>query len=443
MNLSISTIYKAFIQLEAMGLVEARPKSGYYAAPVSLKSIRTPKFSTDFHPPGEVRLSSMINSVVSALNDPTLLPLGSTVVDSGLLPFGPLAGCVRQITKSRMKKMLCYSFSEGYPPLKRHIAALCLGAVTGVAPNDVIITNGCSEAVALALLAVTSPGSVVAIEAPTNFSFLQLLKELGRKVLEVPADPVKGIDPDVLNRLLDQNRADACLFMPNFHNPLGSVMPDENKAAVMEITNKLDIPVVEDDISAELFFKGQRPGPLKAFDKKDLVLTCSSFSKTLAPGLRLGWILPGRRFEAKIQRLKAGANIATSTLDQFLVSRFLEKGGFQRHLRSLRRALKQGAVRTAMAVHKYFPDQTRMAVPRGGSLLWVQLPPGTDGLEVYQEALKQHISIIPGQVCSNSGRFWDHIQISFGLAYTEKVDQGLKTLGGIVARLGRKQGKAG
>jgi DNA-binding transcriptional MocR family regulator len=195
--------------------------------------------------------------------------------------------------------------------------------------------------------------------------------------------------------------------------------------------------VIEDDISAELYFEGQRPKPLKHFDRKDLVLTCSSFSKTLAPGLRTGWIVPGNRFKSKIQRLKAGTNIANSTLDQYLVSRFLSSGAYDRHLRSLRRNLKQQAIKTALAVQKHFPPDTRMAFPRGGSLLWVQLAPQIDGVDLYRRALDRNISIIPGAVCSNSGQFNNYIQISTGLPHTAGVEAGIRTLGEIIReRLG-------
>jgi DNA-binding transcriptional MocR family regulator len=443
LNLSISTVYKAFIELETMGLIEARPKSGYYVAPVTLGRIKAPDFKSWGHPPQKVQLSSMINSVVSALNNPALLPLGSTVVDASLLPIKKLAGFMKGISHKKMLSLLNYSLSEGEAELRRHISQRAIGVADEPAVEDIIITNGCTEAVSLAILATTRPGDIIAIESPTNFSFLQLLKELGRHVLEVPTDPREGVDPDELRRCLQRNRIKTCLFMPNFHNPLGALMPDDKKAAVVDLLNRQNIPVIEDDISAELYFEGQRPKPLKFFDRKDLVLTCSSFSKTLAPGLRTGWIVPGRRFKAKIQRLKAGTSISNSTLDQYLVSSFLSSGAYDRHLRSLRNSLKRQAIKTVLAVQKHFPPDTRMALPRGGSLLWVQLAPEIDGVDLYRRALDHNISIIPGAVCSNSPRFDNTIQISYGLPYTPEVEKGVATLGEIIReRLKAKGQKA-
>jgi len=374
----------------------------------------------------------MINSVVSALNNPELLPLGSTVVDAALLPIGKLAATLKGISRRKMTALLNYSLSEGAPELRRRIALRAIGVSKALAVEDIIITHGCTEALSLAVLATTAPGDVIAIETPTNFSFLQLLKELGRKVLEVPTDPRKGVDPDELQKRLQRSAVKACLFMPNFHNPLGALMPDERKQAVVELLNRRGIPLIEDDISAELHFEGQRPKPLKFFDRKDLVLTCSSFSKTLAPGLRTGWIVPGRRFKSRIQRLKAGTSIANSSLDQYLIARFLAAGAYDRHLRSLRSSLKQQAIKTALAVQKHFPPDTRMALPKGGSLLWVQLASDIDGVDLYRRALDHNISIIPGAVCSNYRQFNNYIQISFGLSYTTEVEDGLRTLGTLI-----------
>ncbi len=431
-GLSISTVYKAFLELETMGLVEARPRSGYYVSAISLQQIKAPRFKKISFPPTEIKLSSMTNSVLSAINNPDLLPLGMTVTHSDLLPFKYFSRIIKTFSHGEIKSMMSYSLSEGHPELRRQLALNTVGLIKGISVDDIIITNGCMEAITLALLAVTRPGDTVAIETPTNFSYLQLLKELGLLVVEVPANPHFGIDIDEFEKALNTIDIKACLLMPNFHNPLGTIMPDENKVRLVRLTNRRNVPVIEDDISSELYFGEQRPVPLKAFDKKDLVITCSSFSKTLAPGLRIGWIMPGETFKEKIQNLKGGMNVSTSTLDQHIISRYLEGGAYERHLRILRIALKKQMVQTALAIQKHFPRQTRLALPEGGSLLWVQLPTQVDGLTVYQEALNHNIALIPGIVCSNSRQFNNYIQISCGSPFTPEIENGIKTLGRLV-----------
>jgi DNA-binding transcriptional MocR family regulator len=174
--------------------------------------------------------------------------------------------------------------------------------------------------------------------------------------------------------------------------------------------------------------------PLKAFDKNDRVITCSSFSKTMAPGLRIGWVIPGKRYQERIQNLKAAVSVTSSTLDQYLVSEYLASGAYSRHLRTLRNTLKKQVVLTAFSIQKHFPSETRLAVPSGGTLLWVQLPPAVDGLKIYQEALDHNIAIIPGVVCSNSRQFKNYIQISCGAPFTEEVEDGIELLGQLVSK---------
>ncbi|MEJ2170850.1 MAG: PLP-dependent aminotransferase family protein [Desulfobacterales bacterium] len=437
-SLSISTIYHAYAELESMGLVEAKPKSGYYINPVILQKLKIPQFKKISFPPKRVRLSSMVNSVISAISNPYLLPLGSTVTDSELLPIKYFSRILKNISHLELKSMISYSPSEGYPELRRQIALRTVGVLKGIAPEDIIITNGCMEAVALAMLAVARPGDTIAIETPTNFGFLQLLQELGLLVMEVPTDPRDGVNLIELEKIFRQNRIKACLLVPNFHNPLGALMPDNHKKQLVQLINEYEIPLVEDDISAELNFGRQRPLPLRAFDKQGLIVTCSSFSKTLAPGLRIGWVIPAKRFKEKIQNLKAATTVSTSTLDQYLIAQYLAGGAYERHLRRLRNALKKQVIRTALAIHKHFPIETRLAVPTGGTLLWVQLPPSVDGLKVYRKALDHRIAIIPGAVCSNYGQFKNFIQISCGAPYTAKVENGIATLGRIISKLSGK-----
>jgi DNA-binding transcriptional MocR family regulator len=434
-GLSISTIYHAYTELETMGLVEARPKSGYYVNPVALQTLKVPHFKKLSYPPKKVKLSSMINSVISAISNPHLLSFGSTVTDSALLPFKFFSRTIKDLSHTELKSMISYSLSEGFLELRRQITLRTVGVMDDITPDDVIITNGCMEAVALSLLAVTRPGDTVAVETPTNFGFLQLLKELGLMVIEVPTDPRFGVDLDELEKILARNSIKVCLLVPNFHNPLGAMMPEDHKKRLVEMIREFEVPLIEDSISSELYFGNKRPVPLKAFDRQDLVITCSSFSKTLAPGLRIGWVLPGSRLKERIQNLKAAISVTTSTLDQFLISQFLASGGYERHLRRLRNSLKKQIIRTAFSIQQHFPPDTRLAIPTGGTLLWVQLTPKVDGLKVYQKALDENIAIIPGVVCSNHRQFKNFIQISCGAPFTSREEKGIKTLGKIVRNL--------
>ncbi len=432
-NLSISTVYQAFVELENTGFVEARPRSGYYVRPVSFKKLEAPALRKKKSTPRRVNLAPVINSVIAAISNPRFVPFGNTAMDPELLPVKALTRILKSLSQNEMKTLLSYSPSEGFPELRRQLALRTLGVLENIEPENIIITNGCMEALALSLLAVTRPGDTVAIEAPTNFSFLQLLRELGLLVWEIATDPHEGVDLEELEKSLRTNTIRACLFMPNFQNPLGALMPEDKKRALVKLVTGYGIPIIEDDISRQLYFGDQHPLPLKAYDREDLILTCSSFSKTLAPGLRLGWVIPGKRFNSRIQRLKAGITISTSTLGQYVASRFLASGAYERHLRALRNALKKQLFRIAIEIQNHFPAKTRLAVPRGGTLLWVELPSGIDGLAVYQAAFERNIAIIPGAVCSNSKQFDNFIQIGCSAPFSRRTKEAIRVLGSIAA----------
>ena len=432
LNLSLSTVYQAYVELETLGLVEARPKSGYYVRPAGLDRIPAPTSQHALTRPQKVNLTSMISSIIAAAGDRRLIPLGASALSREILPYRHFSRILKGVTAEKMKSLLAYSLTEGDRELRRHLARLAVGLVEGVSPDDFIVTNGCTEAISLSLQALVRPGDVVVIESPTHFGFLQLLWEMRVLVVEAPTDPRHGVDLGELDSILKKHKVKACLFMPNFHNPLGALMPDDKKEELVKLLNRREVPVIEDDLYAELFFEGSRPTLLKSFDRKDLVITCSSFSKSLAPGPRVGWVLPGPRFREKIQGLKAGTTISVSSLDQYVIERFLAEGAYDRYMRSLRNAIRGQVIQTALAVQRYFPAGVRLAVPRGGLLLWVELPPKVDGMELYYQALENNISIIPGSICSGSQRYRNYIRLGCGSPFSQDIENGIKVLGDLV-----------
>ena len=268
------------------------------------------------------------------------------------------------------------------------------GRLNHVREDDIIETNGCMEALSLCLRAIAGVGDVIAVESPTFFSLLQLIQDLGMKALEIPTHPQGGVDLASLRKALGVNSVKACLFISNFHNPLGCVIPDENKRELVRFLGETEIPVIEDDIYGDLNFQKPRPTTLKSFDQKGLVLYCSSFSKTLAPGLRVGFTLPGR-FSEKVQRLKINSTLTAPTMNQLILSDFLKSGSYERHLRKLRNALKNQMHRSIMAIARYFPRDTRLTAPDGGFMLWVELPERISSLDVYRERLKSGFPLFP------------------------------------------------
>jgi DNA-binding transcriptional MocR family regulator len=434
-GLSITTVYHAFIELERRGWVEARRKSGYFVAPRVARRLPPPKLKRHRARATRVTVDALAREIVAAMGDPTMLQLGGTITAPALLPTRELHRCLRGFSPVQMQRLLStYEDPTGCAALKQQIARRHLDLPRAPALEDIVVTNGCIEAVSLGLRAVAGPGDTIVVESPTYPWFLQVIEDLRMRALEVPTDPQQGIDLDRLEAALARHRVRACLVVPNFHNPLGFVMPRPRKQALVEMMAARDLPIIEDDIHGDLFFGAARPPTLKAFDRRGLVLYCSSFSKTLAPGLRIGWILPGR-FSAAVTRLKVDLSIATPGLTQQVVAAYLQGGAYERHLRRLRQALKGQAACLGAAIARHFPDGTRATQPAGGLTLWIELNRAVNGLDVFQQARRRGIAILPGSICSTTDRYGNCIRLSFGFPWGAALEAGIARLARIVRGL--------
>lgn len=429
---SITTVYQAYIELEKRGVVEPREKSGYYVKPLLRQILTSPEMKKPLAVPRKVTIDSMAYSIVEAMSDPAMLQLGGTSVVPDLLPYKQLFRPVKTISNSNLKDIITkYENPAGNYQLRRQLAKRSLGYIQNSTVDEIVITNGCIEAVSLCLQAVANTGDTIVVESPTYPWFLQIIEDLNMFALEVATDPISGIELESLRKALEKNDVRACIFVPNFHNPLGYVMPESKKIELVNLLNNRNIPVIEDDIHGDLHFGKTRPVPLKAFDKKGLVLYCSSFSKTLSPGLRVGWAMPGVFLE-KVKRFKLNSSIASPTMNQFIISEFLKNGHYDRHLRRLRTALKNQVRNMALAIARYFPKNTKITAPEGGLILWVQLDEKLDGVEIYEEARKRKIAIMPGFLCSGSKSYKNFIRISCGNPWSEEIEEGIITLAKII-----------
>ncbi len=283
------------------------------------------------------------------------------------------------------------------------------------------------EALNLCLRAVANAGDIIAIESPAFYGTLQIIESLGMRALEISTDPRDGVILGALDSAIRRQKVRACLFVTNFSNPLGSCMPDARKKELVELLARREIPLIEDDIYGDLYFSGVRPRTAKAYDKKGLVLLCSSFSKTLAPGYRVGWTSPGR-FRPQVESLKFTSSMATATPPQMAIADFLQSGGYDRYLRKIRRILMTQVQQMSNAVGRYFPTGTKVTRPQGGYVLWIELPRSADALELHRRALEQKISIAPGPIFSAKQKYKNFIRLSCGLPWSERIDRAVQTL---------------
>ena len=431
-GVSISTVLQAYLVLENQGVIEARPQSGYYVRTPELDLLPEPETSSPGLDPSHVSLHELMMMVVmrDSLN-PNLVQLGAAMPNLELLPTERLNRILSRLARRSGKEAHQYELPPGLEELRVQIAQRSLGFGCRFSPNDIIITSGGVEAIDLCLHAVCKPGDIVAIESPMYFGTLQSLEVHGLRALEIPTHQRDGISLDALKFAIEHNPIKAVLTISNFNNPLGSYIPDEKKKELVELLAAHDIPLIENDVSGEIYFTEKRPFVAKSYDKKGLVMLCSSFSKDISPALRVGWTAPGR-FKNELEWLKLTSSTAVATLPQMAVAEFLESGGYDHHLRSIRREYANNVNLLSQAVTRYFPSETRVTRPSGGFVLWVQLPENVDSLELYKLALKNYITLTPGYLFSPTNQFSNFIRLN-AAAWTYPIERAVERLGEMVA----------
>jgi DNA-binding transcriptional MocR family regulator len=434
LGVSIATVLQAYRLLEDQGVVEAKPQSGYYVRWRPRLATPSAPQPTTLPSPTTVSVTELARQVLDASAAPGVVQFGTAVPDARFIPVEALKRALLTAVRRLDVKTYDYAFPPGLQPLRSQIARRAIAAGCDLDPADIVITSGAIEAVTLSLRAVTAPGDTVVVESPTFYGLLQAIESMGLKALEIPADPQHGMSLDALQLALEQWPVKACLLITNFNNPSGSLLSDENKRRLVQALSARQIPLIEDDVYGELSFDGARPRSAKSYDEADWVIQCSSFSKSLAPGLRVGW-LASRRFGRQLQHLKYISSMASATLPQQAMADFLGRGGYDHHLRQIRRQYAQQVAAAGEAVASYFPAGTRATQPRGGFVLWVELPPQVDSLQLFWRARAEGISVAPGPLFSSKGAHRNFMRLNCAVEMNQRAQRALMRLGALAAEL--------
>jgi DNA-binding transcriptional MocR family regulator len=432
LDISIPTVRQAYLELERRGRIEARPKSGYFIQ--AQRQNRLVKVGCKTCKPMEVTCRNLIDRVYDGIHSPGALPLGIANPCMASPATKTLHRAMKRVMSRAEDRSLSYAPTDGEPGLKRQIAYRYLNQGGSVDPAEVIITNGGQEALAIALQAVAKRGDIVAIESPAYLGMLELIESLGMLALEIETCPVDGVNLEALERALDSHPVKTCMFSSSVNNPLGCVSTDDHRQALVKLLESRNIPLIEDDVYGELVYDGPKPKPAQFFSRKGLVLTCASFSKTAAPGYRVGWLLPGK-FLDTTRKLKRALSCSSGLLTQLTLSEHLASGDYDRHLKRLIPVLKQNAARMTAAVERHFPASTGISAPKGGSVLWLELPTKVDSEKLFDAAIAENISIMPGDVFAAGRRYRNFIRLSYGHPWNESMDAGVATLGRLVHEL--------
>lgn len=433
LEVSISTAQEAYRQLMDIALIESRPKSGYFVLPSRMPAV-LPSVSRPAQRPLDISQWDQVLELVATQRDDNRLLLGRGVPNLDYETLKPLSKILASLHRSSDLNGFNYDKLSGSPELRQQVARLAMASGCLLHPDDIMITTGCQEALAISLRTLTQPGDVVAVDSPSFYGTMQILKANGLKALEIPTDPQTGISLEALELALEQWPIRAIQVTPTFNNPLGYTMPEARKRALFQLAQRFDVAIVEDDIYGDLAFTQPRPPTIKSFDADGRVLLCSGFSKTLGPGLRVGWLAPGR-YRDRALHMKYVSTGASATLPQLAVAEFVSKGHYERHLRYAARQYQRQRDIMINWVQRYFPEGSGISYPQGSFLLWVELPAAVDCVRLNQRLAQEKLHVAPGSLFSASGKFRQCLRLNYAFTLTPAMENAVRSVGEIAMQM--------
>ncbi|MFD1381838.1 PLP-dependent aminotransferase family protein [Rhodanobacter aciditrophus] len=425
MEVSMATVLQAYRLLEDRGVIKAQPQKGYFVHSIPTQPLKVRPQSTADQ---DESIQTMLANVLRLSQDTNVTQFGAAIPNNQFLPIRQLQRSVGRLMRLEPDICAAYAFTPGSEVLRRQIAIRMLDTGCKLSPEDILITLGCQHALMLALQSTTMPGDTIAIESPSYHGILQAAKALHLKVIEIPCHWDTGLDLSMLANALAEHPIKACVVSPENQNPTGAQMPQPARHELLTLAANYDITIIEDDVYGELCYQSPRLPSLKALDRQDKVIYCGSFSKSIAPGFRVGWIIGGKQ-QAAIAQQAYVQSFATPTLTQVAIANFLENGAYDRHLRKTRQTYQQNLSYFQGAITKHFPVGTHYSAPKGGFILWVTLPKEINALALHKLALQHKIGLLPGHALSHSGTFTHHIRINYALPWNNHTETALKTLG--------------
>lgn len=429
-GVSISTVIKAFVELEKRGMVLSRPKSGFVVNYVQ-KLPDTPSVTVPGRRMNPDDIEEIIETVYKERKSCKVLFSGGTLPKE-MLPVARLNKSMTAAMRDLEDSGTGYDL-KGNHRLKELIAGRSVLWGGRIRPSEVITTAGCMEAIAFSMIALCQRGDTIVVESPLYYGILQLAANLGLKVIELPTHPLYGVEIDALKKTVSTQKISLCILVTNFNNPYGCCMPDEHKKEVVKLLEKYGVPLLEDDEYGELHFEDKRPVNCKTFDESGNVIWCGSFSKTLAPGYRVGWLSAGK-YSEKIARIKSYHSISGNTLAQEAITHFIEHNRYDHHLRQLRRTLYNNSLQYIRCVSDYFPDNIKVSQPKGGFVMWVEMEKQHNAIDLYQKALRHKISIAPGRMYTLQNQYNNCFRLSYGMVWNDELEEALKTLGHLIKK---------
>ncbi|WP_409523892.1 PLP-dependent aminotransferase family protein [Nitrincola sp. MINF-07-Sa-05] len=432
-GVSLGTVQQAYRVLEEEGLAAPLPKSGHFVSRKQSLNLLPRMREIEKHPLDILEWDE-IYKVTASTPDKDVLQLGRGMPRVDTPTLQPLMRSLSHEAKRWQKDGLNYENIKGNFDLRSQVSRTLIDSGCQVDPDEIIITAGCQEALMCSIRAICNQGDIVAVESPSFHGAIQTLKVCGVKVIEVPTDPLTGIELESLELIAEKWPIRAVLVNPNCNNPLGYVMPDDRKKILVDLSKRFGFSIIEDDTYGDLTFRYPRPKAIKSQDTEGKIILCGSFSKTLAPGLRVGWIVPGRIYD-KVLHTKYISSGATATANQRAIAEFMGKGKYQIHLRRMRAHYKSNRDIMTCWISEYFNARVRVSRPEGGYFLWVELPDGVSAYELSDKLIQKKIQIATGKIFSSTGKYENCIRINYGGILDERVELAIKTIGNLTVEM--------
>ncbi len=388
--------------------------------------------------------SSVVREILKVTSQPDVISFAGGMPAPELFPLKQIEEACVKVLREDGARALQYSISEGYIPLREFIVEKMgrYGIVANV--DNVLITTGSQQALDLVAKVLLDPGDVIIVEAPTFVGALQSFRAYQASYASVPLDD-DGMMVDLLAQKIVETHPKFMYVLPNFHNPGGVTLSSDRREKVVSLAHQYGVPILEDDPYGELRFEGEHLEPLVVISArqnggdpsgyfKGDVIYMSTFSKTLSPGLRLGWVVAPVEVVQKLVQAKQGADLHTSTFDQMMAYEVVGKGFLDEHVKEIREMYRRRRDAMLAAMEQYFPEGVAWTRPQGGLFLWVKLPEGVDCLELIEGAIEQKVAFVPGTAFYADGRGRDALRLTFATCPTDMIDEGIKRLGKAIAK---------
>ncbi|HXX56736.1 MAG TPA: PLP-dependent aminotransferase family protein [Thermodesulfovibrionales bacterium] len=375
--------------------------------------------------------SSAIREILKITERPGIISFAGGLPAPELFPLKEVATAVQRLFSKYGPSVLQYSLTEGLGRLREKISRMLDPNTGRIGVGNIIITQGSQQGLDLVAKLYLDEGDVVFTENPSYLGALQSFRLFQAEVRPVPSDE-NGIRTDSLIKALQDERPAFIYLMPNFQNPTGISLSLERRRQLVEIVKERDLVVVEDDPYGALRFSGEKLPSLFELGGAGNFIYLSSFSKTIAPGLRVAYVAAEEEVIGKLAVLKQGTDLQTNTLGQYLVSEYLESGDYREHIGLLRKTYAYRRDCMLSAMERHFPETVTWNRPEGGMFLWVKLPDGSDAAELLPRCLERNVAFVPGREFFPDGSGENTIRLNFSNADPENIEEGIGRMGEVM-----------